>query len=128
MSVPNNRTSADIKRRLYSYGNRINQIQYLEAEESERQLALIDDYNKGANVFTEFIENTMKDLKSIQIPISIMYGELDQITYQKSAEYIYKEVGTNNKLLTSYEKATHLMTRSDDKGKVEKDIIQFLNN
>ncbi|MDT3994113.1 YqiA/YcfP family alpha/beta fold hydrolase, partial [Mammaliicoccus fleurettii] len=48
MSVPNNRTSADIKRRLYSYGKRINQIQNLETEESERQLDLIDDYNEGA--------------------------------------------------------------------------------
>lgn len=128
MSVPNNRTSADIKRRLYSYGKRINQIQNLETEESERQLALIDGYNEGAHVFTELIENTMKNLKSIQIPISIMYGERDQITYQKSAEHIYREVGTHNKLLTSYEKATHLMTRSADKDKVEKDIIRFLNN
>ncbi|MGO1759394.1 MAG: alpha/beta hydrolase, partial [Mammaliicoccus vitulinus] len=69
----------------------------------------------------------MKELCSIQIPISIMYGELDQSTYKDSAEHIYKEIGTQQKTFTSYEKAKHLMTRSDDKEKVEKDIIQFLN-
>jgi len=127
MSVPNNRTSIDIKRRLYSYGKRINQIQNLDQNESDRQLALIDGYDEGAQVFSSFIEQTMKELCSIQIPISIMYGELDQSTYKDSAEHIYKEIGTQQKTFTSYEKATHLMTRSDDKEKVEKDIIQFLN-
>nr|WP_263313792.1 alpha/beta fold hydrolase [Mammaliicoccus sp. Marseille-Q6498] len=128
MSAPNNRTSEDIKRRLLSYGERINQIQGLNQAESEKQLSLIDDYEFGATVFMELIEDIMSHLQLIKMPISIMYGEQDQLSYHDSAEYVYSKVGTSEKTLTSYEKAGHLMTRSEDKVKVEKDIVAFLKS
>ena len=126
MSTPHNRTNKDIKRRLYHYGERINQIQGLDEEESKRQLALIDDYDEGAHIFTSFIEDIMNHLDAVKIPISIKYGELDQTFYQDSAERIYHDIASEHKELTAYKNATHLMTRSEDKEQIEKDILEFL--
>lgn len=126
MSTPHNRTNKDIKRRLYHYGERINQIQGLDEDESKRQLALIDDYEDGARLFTSFIEDIMNHLDAVNIPISIKYGELDQRFYQDSAEKIYHDISSEHKELTAYKNATHLMTRSDDKEQIEQDILEFL--
>lgn len=127
MSTPQKRTTEDIKRRLYSYGERINAIQGLEYEESNRQLSLIEQYDEGSKVFSEMIEDIMDNLKNIQVPVLIMYGELDEPSYKESAEYIFEQLTTNSKTLISYENATHLMTQSKDKEKIERDIIKFLN-
>lgn len=127
MSTPHNRTNKDIKRRLYHYGERINQIQGLDQDESHRQLTLIDSYDEGSRLFTSFIVDIMKHLKDIKIPISIMYGELDESFYKDSAEKIYHDISSERKGLTSYTNASHLMTRSADKERIERDILEFLN-
>ncbi|WP_323704869.1 alpha/beta hydrolase [Mammaliicoccus sp. Dog046] len=126
MSTPQERYGEDIKSRLKRYGKKMNEIQGLNQEESERQLALIEDYDQGAKLFTAFIVEIMNDLKEIKNPISIMYGGQDQQLYKESAEYIYNNVATEDKTLKEYKNASHLMTRSEDHEKIEQDIMGIL--
>lgn len=126
MSAPNNKDNNNIKKRIRSYGKRMNHIQNFDENESERQLSLIDSYDEGATKFCDYIEEIMTNLNKIQNPISIKYGGRDQQSYKESAEYIYEQVSSNEKFLTVYPNSSHLMTRSEDKDKLEENIIEFL--
>lgn len=126
MSAPNKKDNNNIKRRIKSYGERMNYIQNLDENESKRQIALIDTYDEGATKFCDYIEDIMTNLNKIQNPISIKYGERDQQSYKESAEYIYEHVSSNEKTLTAYPNSSHLMTRSEDKDEIEENILAFL--
>uniref|UniRef100_UPI003B75C59E alpha/beta hydrolase n=1 Tax=Metasolibacillus meyeri TaxID=1071052 RepID=UPI003B75C59E len=78
--------------------------------------------------FQEYIDLTMEGLSSIEKPICILYGELDEALYKESAEEIYQNVSSQHKSVKGYPNSSHLMTLGEDQEEIQTDILSFLNH
>lgn len=67
------------------------------------------------------IDEIMTHLSDIQIPISILYGSRDDIFYQESGEFIYRNVHSNKDIL-EFSEASHLMPR----GRAQEEVISYI--
>jgi carboxylesterase len=70
----------------------------------------------------------MANLEDITAPIAIKYGEQDEQSYAKSANYIYEHIKHNDKEISGYPHSKHLMTHGEGRPDVERDIIAFLED
>ncbi|EJY95772.1 alpha/beta hydrolase [Staphylococcus arlettae] len=126
MSVPYKKDDAGLAMRLEAYGRRMGDILGLDQVEIERQVADIDSYEAGFETFKNVVDNIMIQLPSIQAPIAIKYGKLDEPAYAKSAHYIYEHIAHQHKSLQGYADSKHLMTQGSGREAVEQDILHFL--
>ncbi|MCU5746984.1 alpha/beta fold hydrolase [Staphylococcus sp. SQ8-PEA] len=128
MSTPNSKDHAGLKRRLAHYGQRMGELVGLESNVIDQQLSEIEMYEESLDLFQDMIETIMSHLNQIQAPIAVKYGERDEASYERSAQFIYDHVPHENKTLQSYAEAGHLMTQGKAHREVEDNILAFLNS
>ena len=78
--------------------------------------------------FKLLVDEVMANLEDITAPIAIKYGEQDEQSYAKSANYIYEHIKHNDKEISGYPHSKHLMTHGEGRPDVERDIIAFLED
>jgi carboxylesterase len=126
MSTPYKKDDASLEMRLKNYGSRMGQLLGLEDVEINRQMALIPQYEAGLYEFKRMVDDIMSNVKHIDVPIAIKYGKEDELSYEKSANYIYNQIEHSKKSIIGYDLCPHLMTQGKGKAAVEEDILSFL--
>ncbi|WP_414056136.1 alpha/beta hydrolase [Macrococcus equi] len=124
MSVPMKKDVDGIKYRLRQFAPRMHKL-ITEVPFPESHFNLIENY-EGANKFVDFIDEVMKGLNKIISPTAIFYGDLDDVSYHQSAQYIFDNINSD-KSINHYPHARHLMITSADKDKIFNDILQNIN-
>lgn len=120
MSTPMHKEAVNLEERLKHYAENTQKI-FSENELSENNINnLIKNYY-GTPLFIQMIDEIMTHLSDIQIPISILYGGRDDIFYQESAEFIYRNVHSNKDIL-EFSEAGHLMPR----GRAQEEVIRYI--
>ncbi len=77
--------------------------------------------------FVRIINKCNKSLTQIDCPTLIIWGELDQLVPKKSIEDIQKICINEDVKLIVYDDISHLMFRSCNANKIEKDVVKFLS-
>ncbi|UOQ94837.1 alpha/beta hydrolase [Halobacillus shinanisalinarum] len=129
MSVPTHREVAVLQERVFHYAKRYKQIEGKNGEQINLEMTQIQNMSVASLVeFQQLIDATIAKLARITSPISIFYGELDELLYKESANFVYRSVTSSQKSIKGYPNSTHLMTIGSDIEEVNKDILTFLNN
>ena len=81
---------------------------------------------KAIKEFTNLVNNHGKCLQNITIPTLIIQGNNDRLVPLDTAEYIYNRIPTQEKKILIYNNVTHDVFRSNRKGEITKEIIEFL--
>lgn len=123
MSVPMKKDTEGIKYRLKQFAPRMHKVISSEPF-PESNYQLIDNYT-GASKFVDYIENIINNLRKINSPTIILYGDRDDMSYHDSAQFIYDSI-QSKKFINHYGNAGHLMTVSKDKERIYTDILHFL--
>lgn len=126
MSTPYKKGDASLEMRLKNYGSRMGQLLGLNEDEINRQIALIPQYEAGLYEFKRMVDDIMSNVKHIDVPITIKYGKEDELSYEKSANYIYNQIEHSKKSIKGYDLCHHLMTQGKGKEAVEEDTLAFL--
>lgn len=128
MSTPFSKDDAGLEARLTYYCQRMGDLVGLSEEEITRQLTMIESYHAQLQKFKLLVDEVMANLEDITAPIAIKYGEQDEQSYAKSANYIYEHIKHNDKEISGYPHSKHLMTHGEGRPDVERDIIAFLED
>lgn len=129
MSVPIHREANFLQKRVFHYAKRYKQLEGKKEAQINLEIKHLQNMSIDSLVeFQQLIDITMDKLSLITSPISILYGELDELLYKESAEVIFQSVATNQKIMKGYPNSKHLMTLGDDIKEVNKDILTFLND
>lgn len=118
-----------LKKRVLNYASNYKQLERKEKQQIALELSKLKA-SSFSNLlqFKEYIDLTMEELSRIEMPICILYGELDETLYRESANYIYKHVSSHHKNVKGYSNSSHLMTLGKVQEEVHTDILSFLNN
>lgn len=129
MSVPIHREAAFLQKRVFHYARRYKQLEGKNEEQINLEMKRLQNMSIDSLVeFQQLIDITMDKLTLITSPIRILYGELDEPLYKKSAEVIFQSTATSQKTMKGYPNSKHLMTLGTDINDVNKDILTFLND
>jgi carboxylesterase len=86
-----------------------------------------DGYPIGpANTLRKLLKNNKSKLASINDPILILQGSLDDKWLRKSAKIIYDRVSSKDKELVFLEKSSHSLTHESEKEKINELIYEFI--
>jgi carboxylesterase len=124
MSAPQDQNVNDLFKRLKHYAEYLHQFQ-----NSDLELDIKSLENKATiqlHQLHQFIAVTISNVSLIRAPIFLLYGELDDVHYQSSAQIIYNHVNSTEKQIKSYPKTGHLMTLGKDQAELFSDILDFL--
>ncbi len=72
-----------------------------------------------------FIDETISNFNKVTIPTFIAFSENDEVAGSYSAEKIYSEIGTENKVLLNYPDSNHILLFDYNKDKLLDDIGSF---
>lgn len=129
MSVPIHREAKFLQKRVLHYAKRYKQFEGKNEEQINLEMQRLQSMSIDSLVeFQQLIEITKDQLALVTSPIHILYGELDEPLYKKSAEVIFQSVAANQKTIKGYPNSNHLMTLGKDSNDVNKDILTFLND
>lgn len=129
MSVPIHREVAVLQERIFHYARRHKQIEGKNEEQINQEMKQIQNMSVASLIeFQQLIDATMAELVRITSPISILYGELDELLYKESANVVYRSVTSSQKSIKGYPNSPHLMTIGSDTEELNKDILAFLDN
>ena len=78
--------------------------------------------------FANLVKNNEYNLKKLEIPTLIIQGNNDALVPLETADYIYNELPSKEKKILIYDGVTHDVFRSNQKGEITKEIIEFLKN
>ncbi len=76
--------------------------------------------------FLKFINITKPRLKKVQCPALVLQAKNDDTVRRKSAEYIFNELGSDDKKLKYYETGGHVILKSVVADEVSCDIEKFI--
>ncbi|MEC1180588.1 alpha/beta hydrolase [Metasolibacillus meyeri] len=129
MSVPYKRDIDTLKNRVLNYALTYKQLEGKDKVQISHELDCLKASSFNSLLrFQEYIDLTMEGLSSIEKPICILYGELDEALYKESAEDIYQNVSSQHKSVKGYPNSSHLMTLGEDQEEIQTDILSFLNH
>ncbi|WP_339282253.1 alpha/beta hydrolase [Oceanobacillus sp. FSL K6-3682] len=129
MSAPYQREVNALKRRVQRYARTYKQLEGKSEQQISYELNNLEENSLNSLIkFEKHIDLTMEELSKIDKPISIYYGELDEPLYKESADYIYRNVSSENKILKRYSNSRHIMLADKDQEQIQADILSFLNN
>lgn len=77
--------------------------------------------------FRRLVTSIRPMLPRVNIPTLIAQGENDGIVPPKSAQYLYKNIGTQNKKLIYIKDSKHLICHCNEREKLFKEISQFFD-
>ncbi|MFD2924149.1 hypothetical protein [Halobacillus naozhouensis] len=93
ISVPAHREVAVLQERVFHYAKRYKQIEGENGEQINLEIKRIQNMSVAPLVeFQQLIDATIAKLARITSPISIFYGELDELLYKESANLVYRSV------------------------------------
>jgi carboxylesterase len=72
------------------------------------------------------IRQIKKVLPQIQTPVTIFHSTEDDMTSLRSADYLYKHIGSNHKSTVLLHDSYHMITLDNDRDKVANHIIMLL--
>jgi carboxylesterase len=128
MSVPKERTSERLKQRLLDYTKAYKQLEGKTSEEISKELLPFKEMSLDSyETFQQFIQHTMDNLSRITVPVAIYYGDKDDSLYEKSAQFIYEKISSNEKKVQAFPNSTHLMTLGKEKELLFDEVISFIN-
>lgn len=109
------------------FAKQFKQFEQKSAATIERELAvLMEDFTGLYQKIAESIDEVRGHVETIYTPTFVVQARHDQIINPESATYIYENVETDNKELKWYEKSSHVITLSNEKEMLHKDILMFL--
>jgi carboxylesterase len=76
--------------------------------------------------FRSLVTKVRPLLEGISVPTLIAQGQCDGIVPPKSAEYLYNQIGAQQKKLVYYKNAKHLICHSEEREQLFIEVIQFL--
>ncbi|MGX9134076.1 alpha/beta hydrolase [Rummeliibacillus sp. JY-2-4R] len=127
MSVPKERKSSTLQKRILYYANRYKELEGKSKTQINEEInELLQQPSDSMVSFQQMIDKVMENLKRITSPIHILYGELDEPLYGQSANFIYHNVSSSEKVVKGYPNSTHLMTLGKDSDAINQDILNFL--
>jgi len=77
--------------------------------------------------FKLFLSRTKPLVNKINCPIFVAQGLIDDTVQYKSAEYIYTKAASKIREVRYYDNSKHIICCSEDKEKLFKDIMKFIN-
>ncbi|WP_018132104.1 alpha/beta hydrolase [Effusibacillus pohliae] len=75
----------------------------------------------------KLIRMVRRELREVKVPALIMQAEQDLTVLPKSADYIYKHIGSRKKQLKWYPNSGHILTVDRDREQVFADLASFLH-
>ncbi|KAF1010345.1 MAG: Carboxylesterase [Acinetobacter bereziniae] len=124
MSTPQDRSTNDLFKRLELYANYLGQFQNNNTKQNSADLETKSSIQLQA--LQQLIRTTIQDTALISAPIFLLYGALDDVLYQSSAQTIYDHVNSTEKRIKNYPNTGHLMTLGQDQKQLFSDILDFL--
>lgn len=76
--------------------------------------------------FKILLTKTKGIFNEINCPIFVIQGLLDDVVHYRSADYIYSNVSSKEKIIKYYNNSNHIICKSDDRNEVFKDIFNFI--
>ena len=76
----------------------------------------------------KFSKYAQKNMFKVQAPVLLMHAKEDDLTSPKSAEFVYKNVGSNIRKYIRLEDSYHLVVMDNERDFVFKTCIDFLND
>jgi len=74
-----------------------------------------------------FAKVVMKELSSVNTPVLIIHAKEDDMTSPRNAEYLYSNIGADNKSFLLLEDSYHMITIDKEKDRVAEETIKFIN-
>lgn len=103
----------DIRNRRLYYIKR-----YIQAKKAAPLISLIN--------FLKLLNETKAKLSNIKCPFLIIQTKDDDTTRVKSADYIYENINSKDKIMKFYDKGGHLVLVSHYKEEIFKDVEEFI--
>lgn len=129
MSAPYKREVDALKNHVLNYATSYKKAEgKTEAQITEELTPIKTASYNSLTYFKEYISLTMMGLSQIDVPIKILYGELDEDLYRKSAEYIYQNVSSEEKSMRGCPNSKHFMLNGEDQEEIYADIFAFLES
>ncbi|MDM5337457.1 alpha/beta fold hydrolase [Fictibacillus enclensis] len=121
------KSTEDLGLHVSSFTKRYKKILRKPAEQIEAEWEeLKPQSDEAVKSLQAVIEEVGPRLDRIYCPVLVVQSGKDHPTNQESAQIIYDEVSTQHKSLVWYENSPHLVTRGPDRGKLHKEVLQFL--
>lgn len=76
--------------------------------------------------FRNLVTKVRPLLEGISVPTLIAQGECDGIVPPKSAEYLYRQIGAQQKKLVYYQNSKHLICHSEERELLFTEVFEFL--
>jgi Esterase/lipase len=77
--------------------------------------------------FKILLAKTKPLFKQVRCPMFITQGLLDDTVHHRSADYIYSNIASEQKMIKYYNNSNHIICKSEDKDEVFNDISMFIN-
>lgn len=105
------------------------QLEGKDADTVEREVdKLIKDSQDMFRDLGSFITEVSNNIDTIYIPTFVVQSKQDEMINTDSANYIYKNVETEQKDIKWYEESSHVITMDKEKEQLNEDIYQFLES
>ncbi|WP_081829420.1 carboxylesterase [Geomicrobium sp. JCM 19037] len=94
-------------------------------------MALVNDKAKETSIrsvfeFMKTVRTVRPYVREVTAPVLIAQGEKDILVPEKSAAYLYDNIGSKHKRLYMYEQSNHFVFQDVEKLQVIRDIEHFL--
>ena len=76
----------------------------------------------------KFSKWTQKNIFKVKAPILLMHAKEDDLTSPKSAEFVYKNIGSSIRKYIRLENSYHLVVMDNERDFVFEKSIEFLNS
>ncbi|WP_027964301.1 alpha/beta hydrolase [Halalkalibacillus halophilus] len=117
----------ELSKGFRQFAKEYKQLERKSEDDIEKELeALMDESSDTFDTLSELIKEVHDQIDHIYAPTYVLQAEEDQMINTESATYIYENVEADEKDITWYEGAPHVITLSDYKSQVHEDIYQFL--
>lgn len=130
MSAPAQEKSIDdLYKRVQDYAKGYKKLEEKTEEQIQAEMKeFAENPMPSIKDLQQLIVETSEQLNQISSPISILYGGLDDILYQESAQIIFNIVHSKDKQLKQYGHSGHIITLGEEREKVYKDVLHFLED
>jgi carboxylesterase len=78
--------------------------------------------------FKILLAKTKPLFKQVRCPMFITQGLLDDTVHHRSADYIYYNIASKEKMIKYYNNSNHIICKGTDKNEIFNDIFMFIND
>jgi carboxylesterase len=81
---------------------------------------------KCVGELNRLIRHLKKLLPEVKVPALVIQAAKDELILEKSAEYIFEHIGSEEKRLSWYENSTHIITVDKERKKLFREVDEFI--